>query len=103
MSRLPLRRLIFALAVGAVLVSPGPAAAGPRAGIEHRQLPHILSLPMDVMTSLWNLFDRVLTKTGCSIDPHGVCTTGQGSTSEPPAQVDTGCGIDPHGVCGSGS
>jgi hypothetical protein len=94
MSRSSLRRLIFALAVGAVLLMPGLAAARPRGTFEHRQLPHILATPMEVMARLWNLVIPVLTKTGCLIDPHGGCTD-----STP--TVDTGCDIDPHGGCGS--
>jgi len=98
MYRSSFRRVILALALGVVLLSPWAAAAAPRMRTEPRPLPSAAELPLDFMSRVWNLVNRVLAKNGCWIDPHGICTTSQGS--DPTVQGDTGCGLDPYGICG---
>jgi len=44
----------------------------------------------------WHLFEVFWTKTGCNIDPDGLCVTRPVS-----GQADTGCNIDPNGRCHS--
>jgi len=98
MYRSSVRRIIVALALGAVLLTPWAAAAEPRAATSRGQLPQVAELPLNLMKRLLYFFDQVLAKTGCSLDPNGTCTTGQ--ASGPTGQGDSGCGIDPNGTCG---
>src|SRR5437773_517626 len=97
MYRSSFRRMIVALALGVALLSPWAAAAEPRIRTEPSHMPRIAELPLDFMTQLWNLLSRAWAKNGCSLDPHGICTTSP--SSDPTVQGDTGCGIDPNGGC----
>jgi hypothetical protein len=88
-------RIIVALVLVTFLMSPWAAAAEPRSTVEPGGPLRVATLPLDFMIRLWNFVDRAFTKTICSLDLHGGCTS-----TAPTVQEDTGCGIDPNGGCG---
>lgn len=117
MSRSLSRRILLALALGAILIGPRMSAAEPRAKALSPHSTQAVAAPWDLFTGFWGFLGR-LTKEGCMIDPHGRCLTDPASsqldagctidphgrclTDPAPAQADTGCTIDPHGGCKPG-
>lgn len=87
-----------------------------------RRLPSELQ-PFEFLARLWGSFAALWEAEGCSIDPHGGCTSGQTPTTDsgcsldphggcagaqgeapiPPPTTDEGCNLDPHGGCNPGS
>jgi hypothetical protein len=84
-------RILFALALGAILVGPQVSAAEPRSKARSPQS-RTASVSGDLLIRFWSFLGW--TKTGCGLDPHGRCLT-----APAPAQLDSGCGLDPHGRC----
>ncbi|HEY0510918.1 MAG TPA: hypothetical protein VGH73_03380 [Thermoanaerobaculia bacterium] len=84
-------RALVALTLGVVLTASW-ASAAPRRTDQPRRAAHAAMTVWD----LFSWFRGSLTKAGCTIDPHGLC-----SPAPAPAQLDAGCGIDPHGGCTS--
>ncbi len=56
--------------------------------------PGLLEPLSRLLSSLW---DEPPTKSGCGLDPDGLC-----KTAAPQSQTDSGCGLDPNG-CPHGS
>jgi len=99
MFRFRFSRTLLALALGFVLAGPRLSAAETRRTIEPRRATQSITTVWDLFTRLWSLGS--VTKEGCTIDPHGLCSPSPGAAPAP-AHLDAGCGIDPHGGCASG-
>jgi hypothetical protein len=89
-------RTLLALALGLVLAGPRLSAAETNRTIAPRRAAQSITTVWDLFTRLWSLGS--VTKNGCGIDPHGLCSPSPGAVPAP-AQLDNGCTIDPHGGC----
>jgi hypothetical protein len=87
------RRTLVLLLLAAILATPWALAAGPRN--EHR--PRAAeSISWDLLDGVWGFLQNVWSKTGCSVNPDGLCGSG---TPTPPVQIKSSCHIDPFGQC----
>ena len=96
MSHPIVRRLVFVLALSALLGSPATSLAGPRShsAAQHSRHQTAARAPL---SWLRNALVSVWEKNGCLIDPNGRCLT------SPQKSADNGCSLDPYGRCIPGS
>jgi hypothetical protein len=57
----------------------------------------VLSQPVGVLGSMWELLAQAWSENGCLIDPSGRCGAGPDTV----VTSDNGCWIDPSGRCGN--
>ncbi len=99
----PSLRRASALALCLILAASGPLLAKQRP----ETLPSLVGVshtgPASFLAPLWSFLLNLWSKSGCSIDPYGGCTTGQGASGGPPESTDSGCHFDPFGGCLPGS
>lgn len=88
------RRTTLLLLLVAVLASPWPSAAGPRAE-EPRPARAAEPAAMDFFDRVWSFLESMWSKSGCDVNPNSVCDT---DTAQPP-QAKEGCHINPNGGC----
>jgi hypothetical protein len=104
-----LRRKIFVcLLLLTVLAVPWASAAGRAA-----PAPDLFHRAWSFFVSLWNKtgchidpnglcgIPKILPDEGCDIDPFGRCGKSQAAPPAPLVLPDTGCNVDPNGHCGS--
>jgi hypothetical protein len=90
-----LRRTTILLLLMAFLAAPWASAAGIRS--ESPNPERVVELTSwDFLDGVWSFLQSVLSKSGCSANPDGLCTS---DTTQPPPQAKTGCHIDPTGQC----
>jgi hypothetical protein len=99
MSRFRRLHLTMLALTFAILLEPSAEGAQTRLTPEPSPEHTSFTLSSKILNNFWNQIARMLTKTGCSIDPNGHCPVG-GPVA--PAALDTGCSLDPHGGCGTG-
>ena len=92
MSSSTLRRLVFVIALGALLVGPATSLARPYPAV-HRSEERTAKVPAS--SRLWTILARAWEKAGCMIDPNSRCGLSQPS-------LDAGCSADPYGRCLNG-
>lgn len=88
-----LRRKIVLVLLAITLAAPLASAAGHRSSSP--RTPEASPAPLSLMGKLWSVFTRLWQKTGCHIDPSGLCAPAPASTLS--NEVDEGCHIDPSG------
>lgn len=94
----PLRRKVIPLLFVITLTAAWASAAGPQAG-KPRPTRDAAPILVEWVGRALGLLASVWGKTGCQIDPNGLCGS---SPAEPPLagdRTDTGCNIDPDGRC----
>jgi hypothetical protein len=90
------RRTTILLLLIAVLATPCVWAAGPRAAESARPAQALAPARVDLFNQLWSTLRSLWSKTGCHIDPSGLCPV---PPPPPTIQTDEGCHIDPNGRC----
>ena len=90
-----LRRKALLLLLASVLAFPWAASAGSRPGSARTVTPSTSAF-LDLLGRAWTFLTSDRNKTGCHLDPDGLCAPG---TPPPTIQTDTGCHLDPSGGC----
>ena len=98
MTRIRFRRKTVVLLLAAVLLFPWTASASPRPG-SFRATEISASSLLDLLGRALGFLVGEGSKTGCNIDPSGLCAPGAPIPPEPTIRTDTGCNIDPDGRC----
>ena len=93
------RRTTILLLLVAAFATPLVCAAGPRAGDSPRPMQALAPARVDLFNQIWSSLLSLWSKTGCNIDPNGLCIASPVSPPLPTTQTDTGCNIDPSGRC----
>jgi hypothetical protein len=86
------RRKTVLLVLIAVLAAPWVSTAEARSG-NREAVQAVEATPLELLGRLWSFLRNAWTKSGCHIDPNGLCR------EQPTAQPDSSCNIDPNGVC----
>ncbi len=87
------RRTTLVLLLAAFLTTPWASAAGLRTDGGQPAVSEAAS--WDLFDRVWGFLESIWSKTGCHLDPNGVC---EADPAQSP-QAKEGCHIDPFGGC----
>jgi hypothetical protein len=94
MSRFRRLHLTMLVIILAILTEPCGEAAQARLTSKPSLERASSAISSEILTQFWNQIADMLTKTGFSFDPNG-----RPGAPSVPASLDTGCSLDPHGGC----
>jgi hypothetical protein len=93
------RRTTILLLLVAVCATPCVRAAGPRTAESARPAQALAPAGLVFLDQLWSTLRNLWSKSGCQIDPSGLCLSSPAPQPPPTIETDEGCNIDPSGRC----